>query len=138
MQRFTDLTVWRRSHSLVLEVYRLTRDFPQEEKFGLTSQIRRAALSIPTNIAEGSKRVARPDYARFLNIAEGSAAETQYLLMVSRDLGYLSRQTHDSAQRDLAEIARMLHGLRAKVEAKADDAACDEMELHGAGFNFQL
>ena len=118
MQRFIELEVWRRSHSLVLEIYRLTQSFPSEEKFGLTSQIRRAAVSVATNIAEGSKRVARPDYARFLNISEGSLAETQYLLMVSRDLGYLSGTVHDSTQKSAAEIARMLHGLRIKVEGK--------------------
>lgn len=118
MQRFTDLAVWRRSHSLLLEIYRLTRDFPYEERFGLLSQIRRAALSVPTNIAEGSKRVSRPDYGRFLNIAEGSLAETQYLLMVSRDLGYLPRRAHDATQEGLAEVARMLHGLRIKVKGK--------------------
>jgi four helix bundle protein len=118
MQRFTDLTVWQRSHSLVLEIYRLTRDFPGEERFGLISQIRRAALSVPTNIAEGSKRIGRLEYARFLNIAEGSVAETQYLPLVSRDLGYLAQPAHDAAQKNLAEIAKMLHGLRVKVQGK--------------------
>lgn len=118
MQRFTELTVWQRSHSFVLEVYRLTLAFPPEEKFGITSQLRRSALSIPTNIAEGSKRVGRVDYARFLNIAEGSAAETQYLLTVSRDLGYLSQQAHDHSQQHLAEVAKMLHGLRIKVQGR--------------------
>src|SRR5713226_1255009 len=93
MQRFTDLKVWQRSHALVLHVYRLTKSFPSDERYGLTSQLRRAVLSVPTNIAEGSKRHTNPEYARFLNIAEGSLAETEYLLMVSRDLGYLSAAT---------------------------------------------
>src|ERR1700733_7466309 len=93
MKRFTDLMVWQRSHALVLQVYRLTKTFPSDERFGLTSQLRRAVLSVPTNIAEGSKRLTNPEYARFLNIAEGSLAETEYLLMVSRDLGYLSPTT---------------------------------------------
>ena len=118
MQRFTELAVWQRSHALVWQIYRLTREFPREERFTLTSQIRRAALSVPTNIAEGSKRIGRQDYARFLNIAEGSLAETEYLLMVSRDLGYLTREIHDSESKDIAEIAKMLHGLRTKVEGK--------------------
>ncbi len=118
MQRFTDLTVWQRSHALVLKIYRLTREFPREERFNLISQIRRAALSVPTNIAEGSKRISRQEYARYLNIAEGSLAETEYLLMVSRDLGYLSNELHDSQGKDISEIARMLHGLRTKVEGK--------------------
>jgi len=118
MQRFTELAVWQRSHSFVLDVYRLTLNFPQEEKFGLISQLRRAALSVPTNIAEGSKRVGRVEYARFLNIAEGSVAETQYLLMVSRDLGYLPKEPHDATQKSLAEIAKMLHGLRLNVQGR--------------------
>lgn len=87
MQRFQDLKVWQRSHTLALEVHRLTSSFPKSEQFGLTSQIRRAALSIPTNIAEGSKRRTRPEYARFLNIAEGSTAEVEYLAIFSRDVG---------------------------------------------------
>src|SRR5439155_650055 len=89
MQRFTDLLVWQRSHKLVLEVYRLTVGFPPDERFGLVSQLRRAAASVPTNIAEGSKRQSNPEYARFLNVAEGSLAETEYLLMLSKDLGFL-------------------------------------------------
>jgi len=115
MQRFTDLIVWQRSHALVLQVYRLTKSFPSDERFGLTSQLRRAVLSVPTNIAEGSKRQTNPEYARFLNIAEGSLAETEYLLMVSRDLGYLSAATTTPALAEAEEIARMLNGLRNKV-----------------------
>jgi four helix bundle protein len=77
MQRFTDLKVWQRSHALVLRIYQLTAGFPAEERFGLGVQLRRAALSVPTNIAEGSKRQGSQEYARFLNIAEGSLAETE-------------------------------------------------------------
>ena len=84
MQRFTDLKVWQRSHALVLAIYRATMSFPADERFGITSQLRRAAVSVPSNIAEGSKRQGRLDYARFLNIAEGSLSETQYLLMLAR------------------------------------------------------
>src|ERR1035441_10788270 len=114
MQRFTDLMVWQRSHALVLQVYRLTKSFPPDERYGLTSQVRRAVLSIPTNIAEGSKRETNREYARFLNIAEGSLAETEYLLMVSRDLGYLSVAMAKPVLAEAAEIAKMLHGLRSK------------------------
>ncbi|MGC1659408.1 MAG: four helix bundle protein [Candidatus Acidiferrales bacterium] len=115
MQRFTNLLVWQRSHALALAVYRLTAKFPGDEKFGLTSQLRRAALSVPTNIAEGSKRISRQDYARFLNMAEGSLAEAEYLLMVSRDLGYATAQEIESHQKEATEIASMLSSLRAKV-----------------------
>ena len=99
----------------MLQVYRLTKGFPPDERFGLTSQLRRAVLSVPTNIAEGSKRQTNPEYARFLNIAEGSLAETEYLLMVSRDLGYLPVATTKPVLAEAAEIAKMLHGLRSKV-----------------------
>ncbi len=116
MQRFTDLLVWQRSHALVLQIYRLTSQFPREERFGLVAQLRRAALSVPTNIAEGSKRQSNQDCARFLNIAEASLAETEYLLMVSRDLGYLKAKASEAILADTAETARMLHGRRTKVE----------------------
>ena len=99
----------------MLQVYRLTKTFPPEERYGLTSQLRRSTLSVPTNIAEGSKRQTNAEYARFLNIAEGSLAETEYLLMVSRDLGYLSATVTKPLLVEADEIAKMLHGLRAKV-----------------------
>ena len=115
MQRFTDLRVWQHSHSLVLDVYRITAAFPARERFGLVSQLRRAAASVPTNIAEGSKRQGPQDYARFLNIAEGSLAETEYLMMLSRDLGYFTQAASKAPLEQTAEVARMLHALRARV-----------------------
>jgi four helix bundle protein len=115
MQRFTELNVWKRSHALVLEVYRVTKAFPPDEKFNLISQIRRAALSVPTNIAEGSKRKSKQEYARFLNYAEGSLSETEYLLVVSRDLGYLPSKTCQRHLDEISEITRMLYALRSKV-----------------------
>ena len=119
MQRFTELKVWQRSHALVLELYRQAARFPDHERFGITSQLRRAATSVPTNIAEGSKRQHPQDYARFLNIAEGSLAETQYLLMLGRDLGYLAADAAAPLLGEIEEIARMLHALRSKVEQGA-------------------
>ena len=119
MQRFTELKVWQRSHALAVDIYRITRPFPRDERFGITSQIRRAAVSVPSNIAEGSKRAYARDYARFLNIAEGSAAELEYLLMLARDLGHLAKDDFSRARGELDEIARMLHGLRMKVEQGA-------------------
>lgn len=115
MQRFTQLNVWQRSHKFALNVYRITTEFPADERFGLTAQLRRAALSVPTNIAEGSKRMGRQEYARFLNIAEGSLAEVEYLLMFSRDLGYLDIKASETSLAEADEIARMLSSLRAKV-----------------------
>jgi four helix bundle protein len=117
MQRFTDLRVWQKSHDLVLAIYQHSKGFPPEERFGLVSQLRRAAMSIPTNIAEGSKRKTKTEYARFLNIAEGSVAETQYLLVLSRDLKYLTLSNFELLSAASDEVARMLNGLRISVES---------------------
>jgi four helix bundle protein len=114
MQHFTKLLVWQRSHKLVLAIYGASVGFPRSEQFGLTSQLRRAALSVPTNIAEGSKRQSQSDFARFLNI-EGSLAETEYLLMVSRDLGYIELPAASRYLKEVSEILRMLSGLRTKI-----------------------
>ena len=116
MQRYADLKVWQRSHALVLEVYRLTSTFPGDERFGLTSQLRRAASSVPSNIAEGSKRAHRKDYARFLNIAEGSAAELEYFVILARDLGFLERERSVGVLAEIDELARMIYALRQRVE----------------------
>jgi four helix bundle protein len=115
MQKFTELKVWQRSHELTLAVYRASDAFPRDERFGLTSQLRRAAVSVACNVAEGSKRIHRADYARFLNLAEGSLAEVEYLMMLARDLGYLK----DTFLKDTDEVASMLHGLRVAVEARS-------------------
>lgn len=117
MQPFTELKVWQRSHALTLKIYALTRGFPAEERFGLTSQLRRAAISVATNIAEGSRRQHAQDFARFLNIAEASLAELEYLLMLARDLELADQSTLDPLSSEAVEIARMLHALRRKVEA---------------------
>jgi len=116
MQRFTDLKVWQEGHALTLEAYRLTAGFPAEERYGLTSQLRRAASSVPANIAEGSKRHTQAEYARFLNIAEGSLAEAEYFLILARDLGYLEAVAIKPLTGRMDKLARMLHALRAKVE----------------------
>jgi four helix bundle protein len=122
MQRYTDLKVWERSHLLVLEVYRRTEGFPEKERFGLTAQLRRAATSVPANIAEGSRREGSQDFARFLNIAEGSLAETGYLLLLSRDLAYLEGDIAEKLLREVDEIGRMLYALRTKVERRGASA----------------
>jgi four helix bundle protein len=85
---FSDLIVWRKSHEFVLKAYRQTAAFPKQESFGLSLQFRRAAVSIPANIAEGFRRRSRKEKARFLNIAEGSIEECRYYLILARDLGY--------------------------------------------------
>lgn len=116
MQQFRDLKVWQRSHALVKHVYRITRAFPEEERFGITLQLRRAAVSVPTNIAEGSKRRQPKDYARFLNIAEASLAETDYLLLLSADLGFFPVATYAQHAKEIEEVSRMLCRLRERVD----------------------
>ena len=118
MQNFRELNVWQRSHALVLELYRLSTTFPPAERFGVISQLRRAAASVPTNIAEGSKRRTPPDYSRFLNLAEGSLAETEYLILLCRDLGYVSGAVAEPLLAEASEISRMLCALRARVEQR--------------------
>jgi four helix bundle protein len=115
MQHYSKLIVWQRSHKLVLSLYRVTQSFPASERYGLISQLRRAALSVPTNIAEGSKRAAPRDYGHFLNMAEGSLSETEYLVLVSRDLGYISIETANGYLVELTELMKMLYGLRRTI-----------------------
>jgi len=116
MQRYRDLEVWKRSHALVLRIYPLTKSFPDDERFGLTSQLRRAAVSVAANIAEGSKRRTNQDFARFLNISEGSLSETDYLLLCAKDLGYLPESVLEPIAEEIDEISRMIYRLRQKVE----------------------
>jgi len=104
-QRFEQVVVWQKAHALVLGVYRLTESFPKHELFGLVSQMRRAAVSIPANFAEGYKKRGRSDKARFMNIAQGSVEEVRYYLILSSDLGYADTE---KAMRDLDEVSRML------------------------------
>ena len=117
MQRFTDIRVWAQAHQMTLDIYRLTRHFPKEELCGVTSQLRRAAASIGANVAEGSKKRTNPEYARLLNIAEASLAETEYFLILSRDLEYLPSTEADTLIGNRNDLAKRLGALRAKVES---------------------
>lgn len=114
MQRFTELRVWQRSHTLALSVYRMTAAFPAEERYGLTQQMRRAAASVVANIAEGAKRETSRDHDRFLNIAEASLAETEALLRLTRDLAtdFPFTGPFDGLIDESEQISRMLHALR--------------------------
>ena len=102
---FEDLLVWQKAHQLVLAIYKMTRSFPQEELFGLTSQIRRSGVSVPANIAEGFKRKGKADKARFFNISQGSLEEVRYYLILARDLGYADTA---NLKINVDEIGRML------------------------------
>jgi four helix bundle protein len=117
-QRFEDLIVWQKAHAFVLKVYQLTARFPREELFGLTSQLRRAAVSIPANVAEGFKKTGKADKLRFYNTSQGSLEECRYYLLLTRDLKY----GETSALLDAVnEVGRLLEaymgGLRAKTSS---------------------
>lgn len=92
---FKEIIAWQKSHQFTLAVYDVTKSFPEEEKFGLTSQFRRAAVSIPANIAEGYKKLGKADKLRFLNTSQGSLEECRYYIILSKDLGYIDSETHD-------------------------------------------
>ena len=113
-QTFQDLIVWQKAHLFVLSVYRLSRNFPREEIYGLTSQFRRAAISIPANIAEGFKKRGRADKVRFMNIAQGSLEECRYYLILTRDLGYANPL---GLIQQLEEVSKLLGRYSAAIGA---------------------
>lgn len=115
MRDFKKYDIWQLSHSFTLEVYRLTSGFPKEELYGLTSQIRRAALSIPTNISEGCGRNSDKEFNQFLNIALGSANETEYLLILSKDLNYISNEKFESLEVEINTIKSKIYKLKEKL-----------------------
>ena len=117
MRDFRELKVWEKSHRLVLAVYRATATFPRTEQFGLMSQIRRASASIPANIAEGCGRRGEAEFARFLQIAMGSASELEYHLLLARDLGFLKLPIYEQLTGEVVEIKRMLTSFIATLKA---------------------
>ena len=119
MQNYRNLIVWKKAHELVLEIYRVTVLFPADEKFGLVSQMRRSAASIPTNIAEGSARKSDADYARFVLMALGSAVELDYQLYLSHDLHYLAQEDYTSLSLNLDEISKMLNRFVQTLQSKS-------------------
>jgi four helix bundle protein len=111
MKDFKKLKVWQKAHRLTLDVYKASATFPREELYGLTSQIRRSCLSIPSNIAEGCGRGSDTDFARFLQISMGSSSEVEYLLILSRDLQILTSNNYETLSGDVIQIKRMLTSL---------------------------
>ena len=111
MRDFTQLEVWRKAKDLVIDVYRETSRFPAAEQYGLCSQLRRAAVSITANIAEGTGRGSDVDFARFLEMALGSASETRSHLLLAEELGYLKPEIRETVSEKTTEIGRMLNGL---------------------------
>lgn len=117
---YKDLIVWRKSIVLVKSIYTLTAEFPSDEKFGLISQMRRAAVSIPSNIAEGQARRTTPDYVRFVSNSQGSLAELETQLIISVELGYCDSGTVSDLFSLLVEVRKMLNGLRRSLLEKID------------------
>jgi len=118
MRSHHNLDVWRKSIEFVLEIYKVTEAFPKEEKFGLTSQVRRASVSIPANIAEGAGRKSHKEFAYFLSNAQGSASEVETELIIAHKLGFLTKANTDKLTRDLDDIGRMITGLSKYVKNK--------------------
>jgi four helix bundle protein len=118
IKNYKELKVWQKSYRLCLEVYRVTKGFPKEELYGLTSQMRRAALSIPCNIAEGYGRKTTPEYIRFLYIAYGSTCELETQTLLAGDLGYIKNDRIFELQSDIGEVERMLKALIKSLENK--------------------
>lgn len=107
-----DLVVWQKAHQFVLSVYHYSDSFPKSESYGLTSQLRRSAVSVPANIAEGFRKKSRPDKARYLNIAQGSLEESRYYLILAKDLGYGENPPLES---QLEEVSKLLEGYLSSI-----------------------
>lgn len=125
MRDFHQLKVWEKSHALALDVYRNTRRFPRSEMFGLQAQMRRASVSIPANIAEGSGRAGKAELAQFLNVALGSASELEYHLLLARDLQLIEETSHRQMGQRVVEVKRMLSGLIRSVRAQPKHGKTD-------------
>ena len=113
---FKDLLVWQKSHQFVLLVYQVTNRFPSYERFGLTSQFQRAAVSIPANIAEGYKKMGKADKLRFINIAQGSLEECRYYIILSKDLGYITEIDASQLNIIIEDASRLLNAYGKKIK----------------------
>ena len=116
IRTYRDLLVWQKAVELVTLIYKRTRSFPEDEKYGLVSQIRRATISIPSNIAEGYGRMHTNEYVRYLQISIGSIFELQTQLIISKNLGYISEQAYTELDDKTKEIERMLSSLISKIK----------------------
>ena len=124
MKDFRDLKVWDKAHRLTLDVYKATSQFPREELYGLTSQMRRCSASIGANIAEGCGKRGNNEFQRFLQISSGSASELDYHFLLARDLLYLANGDYERMTKELSDLRRMLTSLLQKVEADRSLAKC--------------
>jgi len=119
MKDFSKIKVWEKAHHFTLQVYRITKNFPSDERFGLTAQLRRAAASVPTNIAEGCGRDSELDFARFMSIAAGSASEAEYQLLLACDLNYIQVETYKELNQQVNELKKMLNSFIKKLKANS-------------------
>jgi four helix bundle protein len=119
------LKVWERAHHLALAMYKTSLRFPKEELYGLTAQIRRASMTIPTNIAEGCGRNTDAEFAHFIQIAMGSACETEYQLLLGRDLGFVVQHDYEQLQVTVEEVKRMMSGLLRTLPTKSRTSIAD-------------
>ena len=111
LKNYKELKVWQKAYQLCLEIYKITKDFPKEERYGITSQIRRAAVSVPSNIAEGYGRKTTAEYIQALYIAYGSNCELETQIFLSGDLGFIKGKDLEKLQKDIGDVERMLKGL---------------------------
>ncbi len=119
MQDFTQLKVWQKAHNFTVNLYKITKDFPTDEKVGLTNQIRRASVSIESNISEGCGRNGDKEFSRFLDIAQGSACEVKCQILIARDLGYLDNSKSQLLTDKINEVSRMINALNQKLKANS-------------------
>jgi four helix bundle protein len=118
LKSYKELQVWQKSYQLCLHIYKTTRTFPSDEKYGISSQLRRAAVSIPSNIAEGYGRKSIKEYLQFLYIAYGSLSELETQILLSGDLGYINKAVLEQTEKDTGDIERMLKALIKSLENK--------------------
>ena len=116
MKSIEELDVFKLSHEMTLKIYKLTKDFPGEERFGLVSQMRRAAYSVPMNLTEGSHRLSTKEYRKFVGIAKGSAGEMKYQLLLSKGLKYIDENIYNELKSKYERISQMLTGLAKSLE----------------------
>jgi four helix bundle protein len=114
---YRDLIVWQKAIAMVTHVYKATQSFPSSEAYGLTSQLRRSAVSVASNIAEGQGRISKPEFRQFLGIARGSLIEMETQIVIASNLGYLPRDVSDALSALSAEVSRLLHGLMQSLQA---------------------
>jgi len=119
IESYKDLIVWQKAVSLVTLIYKVTKEFPKEEVFGITSQMRRCAVSIPSNIAEGRQRKTSKDFVQFLRIARGSCAELETQVAIAKNLGYIDSSRELRINNELTEILKIINTIIRKLEAKS-------------------